>query len=142
CGNPGILANLLISDLAGLLSKKGMDIVSCPIGPEKLCELADIIDRKELNSKQAKEVLKAMFTDGGSPKDIIIAKGYSRLNDEKAILAVIEEVLTEDLKAVDDYKKGRQKALSYLAGRIMTKTKGNADPEIVTRLLTNELAKR
>ncbi|MBR0461093.1 MAG: Asp-tRNA(Asn)/Glu-tRNA(Gln) amidotransferase subunit GatB [Erysipelotrichaceae bacterium] len=140
--DPKILCNLLLSELGGLLAKADIRIEECSVKPEDLAELADILSRKELSSKQAKEVLSEMFSSSESPEIVINRKGFRPIKDSDMLLAVINEVLSENSQSVEDYKKGKDRALNHLTGQVMKKTKGQADPEITAVLLTNELAKR
>ena len=60
--------------------------------------------------------------------------------DEDFIVRIVEEVLKENPKAVEDYKKGKEKAIGFLIGKVMAKTKGKANPqktqEIIKQLIT------
>jgi aspartyl-tRNA(Asn)/glutamyl-tRNA(Gln) amidotransferase subunit B len=57
------------------------------------------------------------------------------------ILTAINEVLTEQPGAVDDFRKGKKGAFNFLIGQIMKKTRGCADPAELNRLLLEELKK-
>ncbi len=48
--------------------------------------------------------------------------------DDSAVTAAIEEAITENPKALEDYRAGKAGALNFLVGQVMKKTRGKADP--------------
>jgi len=62
--------------------------------------------------------------------------------DTAAISAAIEEVISENPKALGDYRNGGSKALNFLVGQVMKKTRGKADPADLNRMLVEALKKR
>jgi len=54
---------------------------------------------------------------------------------------IINEVISENLKAVEDYKNGKEIALTFMLGQIMQKSKGKADPKVSKDLLQQQLQK-
>ena len=54
----------------------------------------------------------------------------------RGINSLIDEVLNENTKAIEDYKNGRTNMLDYLVGQVMKKSKGKANPvEAKSKLL-------
>ena len=80
-----------------------------------------------------------MFKTGADPSHIIEEKGLSQITDRAEIEKIIKEIITQNPRAVQDFKKGKKNAFQYLIGQIMAKTKGKANPEIVNNLLKNLL---
>jgi aspartyl-tRNA(Asn)/glutamyl-tRNA(Gln) amidotransferase subunit B len=62
--------------------------------------------------------------------------------DTGAITTAIEEAISENPKALADYRNGGSKALNFLVGQVMKKTRGKADPGELNRLLIEALKKR
>ena len=140
--NPKTLCNLLTSELLGLLSKANKNINDSPVSACNLAELSNVIDAKEISSKQGKEVLEEMFNTTKSPKEIIEEKGIKQVSNEDAILKIVIEVLDENPKSIEDYKNGKDRALGFMVGQVMKKSKGQANPKMASDLLTKELSKR
>ncbi len=66
-------------------------------------------------------------------------KGLCQISDESEISRVVDEVLMENPKSIEDYKKGKTKAMGFLVGQVMKKTKGKANPKLVNKLLIEKL---
>jgi len=135
------LCNLLTSELIGLLSKDEKDITDCKIEPANLAKLSNLIEEGTISSKQAKEVLEDML-DGKDPESIIAEKGMKQVTNSDEILKIVNEVLDENGQSIIDYKNGKDRALGFLVGQVMKKSKGQANPKMASDLLTSELDKR
>ncbi len=140
--NPKNLCNLLTSELQGLLTKNNLDITNCPISAENLALLSNVIDNNEISSKQAKAVLEEMFNTSKSPKEIIEEKGLKQVSNVDEILKIVTEVLDENPQSIVDFKNGKDRALGFMVGQVMKKSKGQANPKMASDLLTKELSKR
>ncbi|HOV68404.1 MAG TPA: Asp-tRNA(Asn)/Glu-tRNA(Gln) amidotransferase GatCAB subunit B, partial [Methanoregulaceae archaeon] len=73
------------------------------------------------------------------PASIVERLGLAVTGDD-AVATAIAEVLAEQPQAVADYRAGKGAALNYLAGQVMKKTRGRADPREVGRRLAEALA--
>jgi len=59
--------------------------------------------------------------------------------DEKELEIIIKQVISGNLKAVDDYKKGKQSSIMFLVGQVMRELKGKADPQTIRNILEKRL---
>lgn len=134
-------ANWTVGELVAALNKKNQTIQTCPIQPQHLAALVEMIEAKEISGKQAKEIFTDVV-DGKDPKQIIKAKGMKQVSDEGAILAIVNEVLDEQPQSILDYKNGKDRAIGFLVGQVMKKSKGQANPQMTNRLILQEIAKR
>ena len=133
-------ANYLISDIQGLLSNKQFFENDFAISPENFAEFITMIFREEISSKIAKQVLEEMFKTGADPSHIIEDRGLSQMNDEAEVEKIIKEVILNNPKPVEDYKKGKETSLQFLVGRVMAATRGRAKPGAVQKLLKKFLS--
>lgn len=139
--NPKLVCNLLTSELQGLLVKDNLGIEDSKVTPTNLAMLANLLDKGEISSKQAKGVLEEMLT-GKDPKTIIEEKGIKQVSNEDEILKIVIEVLDENPQSIVDFKNGKDRALGFMVGQVMKKSKGQANPKMASDLLTSELNKR
>ena len=139
--NPKNLCNLLTSELVGLLQKDETPIEKTNVTPSNLAKLSNILDKGEISSKQAKEVLEEMLT-GKDPETIINEKGIKQVSNEDEILKIVKEVLDENPQSIEDFKNGKDRALGFMVGQVMKKSKGQANPKMASDLLTKELSER
>ena len=54
--------------------------------------------------------------------------------DENELEKLCKDAIAQNEKAVDDYKKGEQKALQFLIGQAMKETRGSANPQVLSKL--------
>ena len=74
-------------------------------------------------------------------EEIIKEKGWIQISDEGAIKEVVIKVLEENPNSVSDYKAGKDRALGFLVGQAMKLTKGKANPQMLNKMLKDELSK-
>ncbi|MEK7658515.1 MAG: Asp-tRNA(Asn)/Glu-tRNA(Gln) amidotransferase subunit GatB [Patescibacteria group bacterium] len=134
-----MIANYLISDVQGLLLGKQFIETDFRITPENFAEFIKMIYKNEISSKVAKMVLADMFNTGSDPSTIVDENNLRQMSDNSELEKIIEEVISKNSKAVEDYKKGKQNALQFLAGHVMAETRGTANPEKVRELLNKLL---
>ena len=139
--NPKIAANWIMGDFASKLNETEITISQSKIKPEDLAELIKLIDNNTISSKIAKTVFEEMFETGKEPKVIVDEKGLVQITDENALKEIVEKVVENNPKSVEDYKAGRDKAIGFLVGQIMKETKGKANPGIVNKMLIEILSK-
>ncbi len=136
---PKNLSNWIMSELLGLLNANNLEIVDCKVKPRELGNLLKLIDKGTISGKIAKTVFEEMFATGEKPATIIEKKGLTQISDEGTLLKVVETVLAGNPGSVEDYHKGKNKALGFLVGQIMKETKGQANPQLVNKLLREKL---
>ncbi|MDD3725913.1 MAG: Asp-tRNA(Asn)/Glu-tRNA(Gln) amidotransferase subunit GatB [Candidatus Ratteibacteria bacterium] len=140
-GRPKIVANWIMGDLTALLKSTKTDIRNSPVTPEYLVQIISMIEQGNITGVVAKIVLQECFNTGMPPEKIVSERGLSQIEDEEAINSVVKEVISESPDAVNDYKSGREQALSFLIGQTMRKTKGKVSPNIVKNKLLEYLNK-
>ncbi len=132
-------ANWILGDLRRLLNAASLDIAASKVTPEGLAELLDMIDAGTISGKQAKDVLEKAFASGATPKAVVGSEGISQLSDTSELESIVDAVIAENPKAVDDYRAGKASAVQFLMGQVMKRTKGRARPDVVTPLLQSRL---
>src|ERR1051325_9953452 len=132
---PKSIANWMINDLQNALSAVGKTIHDCPIPPEALDELVNLIEIGKISGKQGKEVFAEMFASGRSAAAIVKEKGIEQLSDVSLIEALCDEVIAANPKPVADYKAGNMASLNFLKGQVLKRSKGKANPQLVGEIL-------
>ena len=136
---PKLISNWIMTELLAILKEKKVMIKDSPLKPESLVEIVELQKEGKVTGQIAKEIFRESFRTGERPTEILKRKGGTQISDEDLISKVIEELLKDKPKAVEDYKKGKEKAIGFLVGMVMSKTKGRANPQLVTRLLKERL---
>ena len=137
---PKIVSNWIMSELMRELKRDERDIEECPVPPESLAELLQLIDDGTVRGKIAKAVFDEMYSSGRKPGEIVREKGLVQVTDASAIEAIIDEVLAENPTEVADYRAGKEKLFGFLVGQVMKKSKGKANPKVVNDLLRSKLS--
>jgi aspartyl-tRNA(Asn)/glutamyl-tRNA(Gln) amidotransferase subunit B len=65
-----------------------------------------------------------------------------QVSDTDFILSVINEVINENLHVIDDIKAGKDRAMGFLVGQVMKKTKGKVNPALASKLMKQEIDKK
>ncbi len=138
---PKIVANWIMGDLAALLKTARMTIEASPVTPENLVKIVMRIEEGKITGTIAKTVLQECFSTGKEPGEIIKEKNLVHIQDEDTINEVIRETVKENPRALNDYKNGKEQAVSYLIGQIMRKTKGQVNPVILKKNLLEYMDK-
>src|SRR4030042_475182 len=134
------IANWIMGDFSALLNKEKMTIKESRVTPEHLCRMIEIIEEGKINSKMAKSVFEEMFNTGKDPRKIIEERGLEQIADESMLEAVIEEVIKDNPGPVEQFRQGKEKALSFLIGKVRAKKKGKANPRRENEILTKKLS--
>ena len=138
-----LAANYLITELAKLLNERGTgleEMEHIKITPENFAEFIVKIHNQEISSSGAQILLKEMFETGEDPSDIIERKDLVQVSDAGELELAVREVIAENQKPVEDYKKGKKESLQFLVGQVMKKTKGKANPQVARGILERELS--
>lgn len=138
--NPKLVSNWILNELLGRLNEKGIDIENSPISANSLAELVSLIADGTISGKIAKEVFDIAFETGKSPKTIVEEKGLKQISNEDEIRSIVKAVLERHPAEVEKYKSGNEKILGFLVGQIMKETKGKANPQLVNKILKEELS--
>ncbi|MFI5273187.1 MAG: Asp-tRNA(Asn)/Glu-tRNA(Gln) amidotransferase subunit GatB [Ktedonobacterales bacterium] len=132
-------ANWVLGDLRRLLNAADLDIAASHVPPAALAELLGLVESGAISGKQAKDVLEKSFAGGESPAAVVAREGIAQLADSAALEPIIDDVLAQNAKAVEDYHTGKTAAVQFLVGQVMKRTKGSARPETVRPILLGKL---
>jgi aspartyl-tRNA(Asn)/glutamyl-tRNA(Gln) amidotransferase subunit B len=136
---PKNIANWILNDLQNALGAAGKEIGECPIPPEALDELVNLIDSGQISGKQGKEVFAEMFATGKSSAAIVKEKGIEQLSDVSKIEELCDQVIEANPKPVADFQAGNMASLNFLKGQVIKLSKGKANPQLVGEILERKL---
>lgn len=134
-----IVANWMMSELNRLLNQSNMEISECRFKPMDMVKLLQLIDDGSISGKMAKTVFEEMFNSGKAPELIIKEKGMAQISDEATLINLIDGIIQDNPKVLEDYKNGKEKAFGFFVGQIMKASKGQANPNVVNKLLKERL---
>jgi aspartyl-tRNA(Asn)/glutamyl-tRNA(Gln) amidotransferase subunit B len=143
CGSPKLAANWVQVELVGHLNRHELNIDNSPVSPRALSGLIERIVDNSISGKIAKQVFEAMWEGEGSADEIIEARGLKQVSDSGELEAMVDNIIAassaqvEQYLAADDAK--RKKLLGFFVGQIMKVSKGQANPQMVNKLLNEKL---
>ena len=137
---PKLCANWVMGDLAARLNKAELDVSASPVSPAQLAGLVARIADNTISNAIGKKVFEALWNgEGQSADEVIDSQGLKQVTDTGAIEAMIDEVLANNAKAIEQFKSGNEKALNALVGQVMKASKGKANPAQVQELMKAKL---
>ncbi|MBB3059346.1 Asp-tRNA(Asn)/Glu-tRNA(Gln) amidotransferase subunit GatB [Microbulbifer rhizosphaerae] len=142
-GEPKLAANWVMGELAALLNREELPIERSPVSAEQLAGLIARITDNTISSKIAKQVFEAMAAGEGDADAVIEKRGLKQVSDTGAIEKMVDEVIAASPAQVENYRKAeeakRPKMMGYFVGQIMKASKGQANPQMINKILKEKL---
>ncbi|MDR0339706.1 MAG: Asp-tRNA(Asn)/Glu-tRNA(Gln) amidotransferase subunit GatB [Desulfovibrio sp.] len=139
-GQPRRVAALMQSDFLRECAVAGIAPAEAAMAPDKLAELAALVDSGAISGRMAHEIFPELFSGGASPEALARERGLAQVSDAGELDRLVDEALTENPDEVAGYKSGKTKLLAFFVGQVMRKSKGKANPALVNNLLIKKLA--
>ncbi len=133
------VAAWILTDCAGILRKDGKTLNDLTMTAETLATIIKMVDSGEINRNAGKKVLIAVVEDNVDPEEYVKSQGLDKKFDSSAIDSVIDKVIAENPKAVEDFKGGKVKALQALFGACMKELRGAGDPSVIKEILEKKM---
>jgi aspartyl-tRNA(Asn)/glutamyl-tRNA(Gln) amidotransferase subunit B len=137
--DPKAVSNWMMGDLSAYLNAHNMEIEELRVSPAQLAAMIGMIEEGTISGKIAKSVFEEILSTGRDPDEIVKDRGITQISDEEELRQLIADVIEENPDSVDDYLGGKEKALGFLVGQVMRKTKGRANPQMVNEFLRRSL---
>ena len=139
-----LAANWMMGDVASTLHREGVHWSDAPVSEAQLALLLQRIADETISNKIGKEIFAAMWQAGSvDPQladQLIESKGLKQISDSGALEAIIDSVLADNAKSVEEFRAGKEKAFNALIGQAMKASKGKANPAQLTALLRQKLS--
>ena len=135
---PKKISNWMMSDLLRCLYENNLELKESKITPQSLVEMIQLIEEGTISVKIAKKILPTMILTGRSPREIVESEGLTKITSRKLLSELIATVFRENPKAVRDALTN-EKAVHFLVGQLMRKTKGKADPALANEMIKEML---
>ncbi len=138
--NPKSVANFVIGELMRRINLGEIDLEALKFTAEELAKVVEMADTEKVTKGDAKEIFREMSEKGGNPEEIAKAKGMLIVSDTGKVLEVIDEVIANNEKAVNQYKSGDVKVFGFLMGQCSKALRGAATPKVIKEELEKKLA--
>jgi len=131
-------ANWVINELFGRLKKDDRDITDCPVSPDQLGGIIELIQKGDISGKIAKDLFEIVYTEGGNPAEIVEARGMKQVTDTGAIEKAVDDIIAANPDQVEK-AKANPKLAGWFVGQVMKATGGKANPKAVNDIVSAKL---
>lgn len=139
-GDSKKVANWMVGELLPWLSETETSADSCKLTADNLVKLLKIVDGGLVSVKIGKDVFAGLCQSGDDPEAHVKGKGLVQESDSGALGTIVDEVIAENPAEADKVRGGDKKVIGFLMGQIMKKTKGKANPGMVSKMLAEKLS--
>ena len=138
-GTPSSIAKWMVNDLSRTLREEKKTISESQLSPEGLVELIDLVEKGSITAAVAKTLLPELVRIEGKPSALVEERGLAQIEDAGFLEEAVRSVMSEQSKAVSDFRGGKESTLQFLIGQVMRKTKGKANPKGAEEELRKQL---
>jgi aspartyl-tRNA(Asn)/glutamyl-tRNA(Gln) amidotransferase subunit B len=136
---PKTICNWIRGDILMNANERGTDVKGLSLNPLHIADLIKLTNEGVISGLVAKEVLRQNIDTGKDPAVIVKQKGLEQVSDKGELDLIIEDVINSNKKSVDDFKNGKDNAISFLVGQVMKISRGKANPKLANELLRAKL---
>jgi aspartyl-tRNA(Asn)/glutamyl-tRNA(Gln) amidotransferase subunit B len=137
--NPRRVANILLSEIGGRLNALGLHQDNSPVSMAGIVLAADLLEDGAISSKQLKGLLDIAFENREDFPAVYEREKPQQITDSSAIEAIIDQVIAENPRQVEQYRAGKKTMAGFFVGQVMRASKGQANPALVNELVTRKL---
>lgn len=132
-------ANLILNDVAAILSERGESLDGSQATPQHIAALAKALAADDISSKQGKEVLSAVFESGVDVDAYVSEHSMKQSIDTGAIDAIMDKLMADNPDKVEAYRGGKTGLQGFFMGQIMKEMKGQGNPKVISQIVASKL---
>ena len=139
CGNPKEAANRIIRDVMNEINLRQISLAESCLTPEKLGRIITLCENGTVSRKISREVMSVSFGENIDIDRYINENRLFQITDPDIIKSAVEKVVSDNPKAVSDYKNGKKQVFGNLVGLTMKQLCGRGAPEIINKIVEEVL---
>jgi aspartyl-tRNA(Asn)/glutamyl-tRNA(Gln) amidotransferase subunit B len=128
-----------MNDVLRLIKERGGAAGELKLRPDQLAEIIILVDEKKVTTSTGKDLLEKVEATGKSPKELVEEESLGQVSDEGAIRDLVAQVIAENPDQVETYKSGKTSLAGWFVGQVMQKTSGQANPQLVKKMIDETL---
>lgn len=137
--DPILAAKWLRRELMRVLNYNKKTLKDIKLDEKNLITLLKLIETKKITEKTGQRLIEKLIEKPFDVNDYVKKESLGLVSDKKEIEKFCKEAIKENPKAVEDYKNGEEKALNFVVGQVMRKSRGKAKPDIVKEIILKEI---
>jgi aspartyl-tRNA(Asn)/glutamyl-tRNA(Gln) amidotransferase subunit B len=138
-GDAKATSNMVMTDVLRALKQRQDGVGDFPVEPSRLAEIIALRKDDEINSSAATQLFETMLEREGSARELAAELNLILVRDDDALRPIIETVISENQKQVDQYRGGKTSVIGFFIGQVMRRFDGSPDPNRVREMLQKEL---
>ncbi len=141
-GDPKRICNIITQDLLKLANEKGCGVAELGVPAKEVANLAQMVVMGDISASSSTLVIEEMVETQQPSQLIVEEHDLIQKSDAGELEQIVDLVLAENPKAIEDVTsdgKKSKKARGFLLGQVMQKTKGQANPKVVSEILDRKL---
>ncbi|MBW2981076.1 Asp-tRNA(Asn)/Glu-tRNA(Gln) amidotransferase subunit GatB [Candidatus Woesearchaeota archaeon] len=133
--NPDLASKWIRRELPRVLNYNKKTLAEVELNETHLIDLLTLIDEKKITDTVGQKIIEKLVEKPFDVNEYVQLEGLAAVSDKSELQKFCKEAIKENPQAVEDYKKGEAKALHFLMGQVMRKSKGKATPKEVVKIL-------
>ena len=131
-------ANWVVNELFGRLNREGRGIEEAPVSADQLAAILDLLAEGTISGKIAKDLFDIVWSEGGSPRQLVASRGLRQVTDLGAIEQAVEAIIAANPDKAAQ-AKAKPALLGWFVGQVMRASQGKANPQAVNEILKRKL---
>ena len=134
---PKSIVNWIQSQVLSLI--KDEEEKEIKISASNLTKIIEMLEKKEISQQDSRTLFAKCWEEGIDAKEFAKSSGMLSSLNENELEKIMDEVISENPKACEDFKTTPDKVMPFFIGQVMKKTKGKANSEVVRKYFTEKL---
>ncbi len=139
--DPKTASNFLMGEVAAYLKEEKISINDSKLTVSNFAKLLELLKKGTISNNIAKSLIIDILKTGEDADSLVEKKGLSVISDESSILPIVQKIIQSNPEQVAAYKGGKDKLFGFFVGQAMKETKGRANPQMLNKLIKQELDK-
>lgn len=135
-----MVANWILGPIKQLVNESQKNIQAIGLSGNRLAALIELVESGKINfSTAASKLLPALLHTTTAPLELAQSLNLLQVSDSNELELWVNEALDAMPDKVKEYQKGKKGLIGLFVGEVKKRSKGKADPKMVTELLEQKL---
>jgi aspartyl-tRNA(Asn)/glutamyl-tRNA(Gln) amidotransferase subunit B len=133
--NPILAAKWLRKELLRVLNYNKKELEEAKLDGKQIIQLLKLVEARKITDEIAKDVLEMLVEKPFDVEEYVKSNNLFAVGETDILEKYSKEAIAENPGAVADYKAGKEKALNFLVGSVMRKSKGKATAQQLAEII-------
>lgn len=138
--NPELAAKWIRRELPRVLNYNKKKLNETGVKDTHMIDLLKLIEEKKITETTAQRIIEKLVESPFDVREYVKKEGLEAVSDSGELEKLCKEAIKEAPQAVEEYRSGKEKALNFIVGIVMKKTRGKATPNEVIGILKSILS--